>query len=201
MSWGDLVILLLILLFVTPFAQLTAAVARRRRARSRCERERGTRVLSLVLGTDLIATYGLPVARFETLPLPVELADAIAKTPSGTPIDLLVDMPAGLSFDPQPVAAALEAHQGVATLFVPRRALTGGSLLAHAAGRVALGSGAIVGDGGQTPLTADDLRAQGVSVEDGVPGCLAGYLGAFREPRRSRFVLPFYLALPRDRSS
>jgi hypothetical protein len=201
MDWVDVVILLSILLFVTPFAQLSVAAARRRRARGQCERERGTRVLSLVLGMDPIATYGLPVVRFETLPLPAELADAVAATPPGTPIDLLVDTPAGLAFDAQALVEALARHGAQTTLFVPRRALTAGLELAHAVDRVVLGTEAVVGDGREAPLHADELRAQGVRVEEGVPDCIAGYLGAFREPRRPRFALPFYVALPRRSST
>lgn len=197
LTWNNFVILLLILLFVTPFVELAVAVAVRRRARGRCERERGTRVLPLVLGMDLIATYGLPVARFETLPLPGELAAAIEKTSPETPIELLIDLPAGLVFEAQAVAEALRRHPAPTTAYVPRRALTAGAELARAVDRVVLGAGAVVGDEEERPLSATDLGAQGIAVEAGVPGCIEAYLGSFARPHRPRFVLPFYVAVPR----
>lgn len=198
MSWDNVAILLLALLFVTPPAQLSLAAARRRSARVRCERLRGTRLLPLVLGSDLIATYGIPIARFETLPLPGELAGAIAAVPADVPIDLLLDLPAGIPFEMPAVAAALAARTAPTTLIVPRRGLSGGAVLARAAGSVLMAPEATVADAEGRTLTAAGLRAEGVGVEENVPACVAEYLRRFGEPRRPHPTLPFYLALPRS---
>jgi hypothetical protein len=149
MGWGFWAILFLIFLLVTPVVQLTVGWARKGKAKRALERQQGTRVIPLILDLQTVATYGLPVARFEQLPLPNEVARAIRTTPLGRSIDLVVDLPGDVAFDMGPVTTALAERRAnasaPATLIVPRRALTGGIALVRAADAVLLGPGAVLG--------------------------------------------------------
>lgn len=144
MGWEFWAILFLIFVLVSPAAQLGVSWARRRRAQARLQAERGSRVIPVILSMGTIATYGLPLARFEELPLPPELVTAVAGTGATTPIDLIVDVPAGLDVDGKALAGALAAHGAPTTLIVPRQALSGGLDLARAVDTVMLGRGATV---------------------------------------------------------
>jgi|GEM_PF-3222823 len=178
MSWDYWAILFLIFMLVTPAAQIGVSWARRRWARGVLERRRDTLVVPIVLSMNTVATYGLPVARFEQLPLPEEVAAAIGAAPPERPIDIVVDMPAGLRFDPGPVALAIGERSATTTLVVPRSALSGGLTLARAADRVLLGAEATVGDGASpsgdrpgaggvdAPPAGDDERANVEAAND-----------------------------------
>jgi hypothetical protein len=218
MGWGFWAILFLIFMLATPALQLGVGAARKWRARRVLERERGARVVPLILDLQTVASYGLPIVRFEQLPLPGELARAIGTTAAGRPIDLVVDLPAGLPLDVFPVAAALAAHPAKTTLIVPRRALVGGLALARAADAVLLGPGAMLcgdlrgdadaptgGDAlparasrrGDTTCDLADLKDLGLPAGEELPAALPAYLARFREPRRPARRLPFYLSQPR----
>lgn len=199
MSWGTLTILWLIFLTVTPALQLGLVWARRRATRRRVERERGSHVIAIVHSLETVATYGVPLARFEQLPLEVEVVSAVHAVAPTQPIDLLVDLAPELPLDPRPVAAALRAHSGPVTMVVPRRALTAGASLAEAADALLLGDGACVSDVDTDPLDAAALRAQGLHVQDTVPDCFMSYLALFGEPAQPHRHWPPYIALRRHR--
>jgi hypothetical protein len=209
-------ILFLIFLLVTPAAQIGVSWARRRGARTTLERERGTRVVGVVLSMGTVATYGVPIARFEQLPLPEETAAAIAAAPPDRPLDVVVDMPAGLRYDPAPVAEAIAGRAAQTTVVVPRRALSGGLTLVGAAGRVLLGESATVADrvggGHEVPAPAGDrpsctrepvldasgLQGLGIDAEEGVPDEFFCYLDRLAGPRPPRRWFPFLIRVPRD---
>jgi len=207
MGWGTWAIIFLILLLVTPAAQIGVGWGRRQRARRKLERARGTRVVPIILGLETVATYGVPIARFEQLPLPGEVVAAISATPEDLPVDVVIDMPADLRFDAGPVAAALRERESPTTVFVPLRALTAGLTLARAADRVVLAPDAVIADTRRVPASAsgatagglhpDDLRRLGLTVEEGIPTDVEHYTGHFSEPSRPVHRLPFYIHVPR----
>ncbi len=205
MGWWSLILLLPLFLLVTPALQLAVGWGRQQRARVRLEEERGSRVIPLILSMEAVATYGIPLLRFEQLPLAEELVAAVAATAAGRPIDLVVDLPRDVDLDVAPLAAALAAHGASTTLLVPRRALTGGLTLAAVADTIVLGpAAAIAGDrpGHATPACgAADLRALGLPVEETLPEHLAGYLASFTPPQRPSGRLPFFISLPPAASS
>jgi len=217
MGWGSWMILFLIFLLVTPAAQIGVSWARRRGVRRTLEHERGTRVVGIVLSMGTVATYGVPLTRFEQLPLPEETAAAIAAAPPDRPLDIVVDLPAGLRYDPGPVAEAMAGRTAQTTVVVPRRALSGGLTLIGAADRVLLGEGATVADrvgaggheaaapAGERPsctsepsLDASGLRRLGIDAEEGVPDAFFCYLDRLAGPRPPRRGFPFLIRVPRD---
>jgi hypothetical protein len=200
MGWWSLIMLLPLFLLVTPAVQLGVEWGRRRRARLRLEKERGSRVIPLILSMETVATYGIPLLRFEQLPLTEELVAAVAEAGAGRPVDLVVDLPPDVDLDVAPLAAALAAHESPTTLLVPRRALSGGLTLAAVVDAIVLGpAAAIAGDrpGHATPTCGvADLRALGLPVEETPPEHLAGYLASFAQPQRPPGRLPFFISLP-----
>lgn len=205
MGWVSLILLLPLFLLVTPATQLGVGWGRRRRAGSRLEKERGSRVIPLILSMETVATYGIPLLRFEQLPLAEELAAAVSATAAGRPIDLVADLPLDVDLDVAPLAAALAAHKAPTTLLVPRRALTGGLTLAAVVDTIVLGpAAALAGDrpGRATPtLHAADLRTLGLHVEETLPEHLAAYLASFTPPQRPPGRMPFFISLPPATSS
>lgn len=171
MGWGLWPILFATLLLLTPAVQLGVAWERRRRARRRFEERCLCRVFPLVLSMGTVATYGLPLTRFEELPLPQEVAAWVAATPAGVTLYLLADLPARVDFDPAPVVAALAERAGPATLVVPRRALAGGLALARACGEVLLGPAALVADSTRSEAATDPASEPGgdAATADGAP--------------------------------
>jgi len=205
MGWLSWIMLLPFFLLVTPALQLGVGWGRRRRTRSRLEKERGSRVIPLILSMETVATYGIPLLRFEQLPLAEELVAAVAATGGGRPIDLVVDLPPDVDLDVAPLAAALAAHEAPTTLLVPRQALSGGLMLAAAVDAIVLGpAAAVAGDrpGHATPpLDAAALRTLGLQVDEALPEHLPEYLALFARPQRPSGRLPCFISLPPGRTS
>ena len=168
MSMLTVIMLLLLVAFISPVAQLLLAQARRARARQRIARAHMTQVVDLVLRMETVASYGLPIFHYISLPLTEEVVRDIRRTTPDAPLDLLVHLPPGVVVGAEAIARALLTHGGTVTLVVPRHAYSGGLLLALAADRVLLSEGALVG--------AVDLQVEG-------PAAARILLDRLRSPR------------------
>ena len=145
---------------------------------------RTSRVAALVYCREAVALFGFPVIRYATLSDPREVLAAIAATPPDTRLDLVVQLPRGLDLPIGEIAAALAAHHGEVTLFVPLYALSGGLELAQAADGAALGPRAAVAGAaaGSPALSARELRELGVTVREETPAELAAYMRLCPQP-------------------
>ena len=161
-------------------------VVEQRRARllRRLGARRASRVVALVYCQEAVALFGFPVIRYATLSDPREVLAAIAAVPRETPLDLVVQLPCSLELPIDEIAAALAAHGGQATLFVPLYALSGGLELAQAADMVVLGPRAAMAAAaeGSPALAAHDLRALGATVHVETPAELAAYMRLCPQP-------------------
>ena len=161
-------------------------VVERRRARllKRLGTRRTSRVAALTYCQEAVALFGFPVIRYAALSDPREVLAAIAATPPDMRLDLVVQLPRGLDVPIGSIAAALAAHRGEVTLFVPLYALSGGLELAQAAGAVVLGPRAAVAGAaaGSPALSAADLRKLGVTVHEEMPAELAAYMRLCPQP-------------------
>ena len=157
-----LIIAFLIVMFVTPWAQLVWVQARRAALRRRIARSRGTTIVDLAHRLETVACFGIPVAHWVSTPLTRETVRAIAAVPPAQPLDLVVQLPAGVALGTEAIARALLKHEGKVTLVVPQYALSGALLLALASDEVFVGEEATLGT---FDVRADGRLAAGILLE------------------------------------
>ncbi len=144
----DLSILLwifIVLSFLSPMVQRYATNYRRLRAIQRLEKQRSSRVITLIHRQESIALLGLPLSRFIDIDDSEALLRAIRLTPDNLPIDLVIHTPGGLVLAAEQIAQALVRRQGKVTVFVPHYAMSGGSLIAMAADEIVMDENAVLG--------------------------------------------------------
>jgi ClpP class serine protease len=145
MSVGDLLIIILIILVLSPIAQLKLTDWRRARVMAAIQKARGTRVVSLIHRQETMALLGLPVFRYIDIADSEEILRAIRLTPPEVPIDFIVHTPGGLVLATEQIAFALLRHPAPVTVFVPHYAMSGGTLLALAADAIVMDHNAVLG--------------------------------------------------------
>jgi ClpP class serine protease len=125
----------------------TAIMARRRRIISQLEKERKSKVITLIhrrepweeeeddeSGNEVITIEDSEFVLME-----------IRKTPDETPIDLIVHTPGGLALAAEMIAIAFKHHPAKTTVMVPFYAMSGGSLIALAADEIHMEPYAVLG--------------------------------------------------------
>ncbi|OGG46494.1 MAG: hypothetical protein A3F84_21445 [Candidatus Handelsmanbacteria bacterium RIFCSPLOWO2_12_FULL_64_10] len=115
------------------------------RLMQKIERQRGSRVITLIHRQEAMALLGFPVARFIDIEDSEALLRAIRLTPPEMPLDLIVHTPGGLVLAAEQIARALSQHPGKVTVFVPHYAMSGGTLLALAADEIRMDPHAVLG--------------------------------------------------------
>jgi ClpP class serine protease len=70
---------------------------------------------------------------------------AIELTDASVPIDLVIHTPGGLVLAAEQIARALANHQAEVTVMVPHYSMSGGTLIALAAGRILMAPSAVLG--------------------------------------------------------
>lgn len=119
--------------------------ARRVGALQRLGRARGSRAIALISRRETYRILGIPVLRHDDIDAPEAVLRAIGRTPSTTPIDLVLHAPAGLSLAAEQIAHALIRHPARVAVLVPHYALGGGTLIALAAEQIVLDPNAVLG--------------------------------------------------------
>lgn len=111
----------------------------------RLERQRGSRVITLIHRQEALAILGIPLARYITIEDSERVLQAIRATPADKAIDLILHTPGGLVLAAEQIAQALRQHQGPVTVFVPHYAMSGGTLIALVADHLHMDPGAVLG--------------------------------------------------------
>ncbi|MBI2887743.1 MAG: hypothetical protein HYY02_11105 [Chloroflexi bacterium] len=109
------------------------------------ERQRGSRVITLIHRQESMALLGIPIARYIDIDDSESILRAIHLTPSELPIDLILHTPGGLVLAVEQIAHALIRHKGRVTVFIPHYAMSGGTLLALAADEIVMDPNAVLG--------------------------------------------------------
>lgn len=141
---------LLLLLFVMgsamqPMLQERALASKRARKIAQIERERGTRVITMIHREERRQLFSIPVARMIDMEDAQDIIPAIQSTPPGKPIDLVLHTPGGLLLAAMQIARAVKAHPSKVTVHVPVYAMSGGTLIALAADEIALEPFSVLG--------------------------------------------------------
>jgi ClpP class serine protease len=109
------------------------------------ERQRDSRVITLIHRQETVSILGLPFGRYIDIDDSEQLLRAIRMTPPEMPIDLLLHTPGGLVLASDQIAYALKRHDGRVTVIVPHYAMSGGTLVALAADEILMDPDAVLG--------------------------------------------------------
>ena len=141
---------LLFLLFVAvsilqPMVQARLLANQRARQIGVIEKERGSRVITMIHRQETRSFFSIPVVRMIDLEDAQQIIPAIQQTPKDKPIDLILHTPGGVLLAAMQIARALKAHPARVTVHVPVYAMSGGTLLALAASEITMNPFAVLG--------------------------------------------------------
>jgi ClpP class serine protease len=118
---------------------------RRAQAIRAIEKSRASRVITMIHRQEKRSLFGFTVSRQIDLEDAQTIIAAIKDTPEDMPIDLVIHTPGGLVLAAMQIARALEAHKAKVTVYVPVYAMSGGTLIALAAGAIVLSEFSVLG--------------------------------------------------------
>jgi ClpP class serine protease len=130
---------------VQPVLKQRLLEATRKRLIARIERQRGSRVVLLVHRQESMSFLGFPIIRYIDVDDSEEVLRAIHLTDPAMPLDLVLHTPGGLVLAATQIARAVLKHKGKVTVFVPHYAMSGGTLIALAAGEIVMSEHAVLG--------------------------------------------------------
>ena len=142
--WNALWILFLLSAFM-PLVQARLLAMARLRFLRRLERQRRSRVITLIHRQESRTILGIPVARYIDIDDSEQVLRAIRLTPRDMPIDLILHTPGGLVLATEQIANALKNHQAKVTVIIPHYAMSGGTLLTLAADEILMDANAVIG--------------------------------------------------------
>jgi ClpP class serine protease len=137
-------VLILLQLFV-PLLRKRLLTARRLSIIRHLEKQRHSRVITMIHRQETMNLLGFPVARYIDIEDSEHVLRAIRMTPMEMPIDLVLHTPGGLVLASEQIACALKRHKGTVTVFVPHYAMSGGTLVALAADAIVMDPDAVLG--------------------------------------------------------
>jgi ClpP class serine protease len=138
-------ILILLFLFLVPFFQRRSVIARRYSAIRNIEKKRQSRVITMIHRQETMSLLGFSVARYINIEDSEQVLRAIRMTPAEMPIDLVLHTPGGLVLASEQIACALKRRKGKVSVFIPHYAMSGGTLVALAAGEIIMDPDAVIG--------------------------------------------------------
>jgi ClpP class serine protease len=137
--------LLLILILLFQWFRSPSLEGKRLEAIEAMQKERGTRVITLIHREETVSLFGIPVSKYITIDDAEAILRAIRLTQDEKPIDLIVHTPGGLVLAAAQIAHAIRKHKGKVTVFVPHYAMSGGTLIALAADEIVMDPNAVLG--------------------------------------------------------
>jgi ClpP class serine protease len=139
------VLFLLIVSTLQPMLQARYQAMLRTRQIAAIERERGSRVITMIHRQETRSFFSIPVSRMIDLEDAQQIIPAIQQTPPDMPIDLVLHTPGGMVLATMQIARAIRAHPSKVTVHVPVYAMSGGTLLAIAANEIVMDDFSVLG--------------------------------------------------------
>jgi ClpP class serine protease len=140
-----LIWLFIVLSSLTPTLQQRWTEAARVRIIHKLERDRHSRVITLIHRQETLSFLGIPFSRYIDIDDSEEVLRAIRLTSTEVPIDLIVHTPGGLVLAAEQIAHGLVRHKAKVTVLVPHYAMSGGTLIALAADEIVTDPNAVLG--------------------------------------------------------
>lgn len=141
----DILWLVFMLMTIAPLFTKQSRESARYRLIRQIERNRGTRVITLIHRQESASLFGLTFARHISIEDSEQLLRAIRMTDPKMPIDIVLHTPGGLVLATEQIAHAIQAHPAKVTVFVPHYAMSGGTLIALAADEIVMDPNAVLG--------------------------------------------------------
>jgi ClpP class serine protease len=145
MDIGNLFWIILLASAFYPMVQQRMLEAARLRLFARMEKERGSRVITLIHRQERFSLLGVPLMRFIDIEDSESVLRAIRMTPDDMPIDIILHTPGGMVLAAGQIAHALRRHPAPVTAFIPHYAMSGGTLIALAADQIVMDADAVLG--------------------------------------------------------
>jgi len=117
----------------------------RQRFIRKLEKQRGSRVITLIHRQEAMRIFGVPVVQYNVIDDSEAVVRAINLTDDDMPIDLIIHTPGGLVIAAEQIAWAVKRHKAKVTVFVPHYAMSGSTLIALAADDIAMDENAVLG--------------------------------------------------------
>jgi ClpP class serine protease len=128
-----------------PLLQARYQAMQRARQIAAIQRERGSRVITMIHRQETKSFFSVPVSRMIDLEDAQQIIPAIQETPADTPIDLILHTPGGVVLAVMQIARAIRAHPSKVTVHVPVYAMSGGTLIALAADEIVMDAFSVLG--------------------------------------------------------
>lgn len=145
MDIGNLFWIILLASAFYPMVQQRMLEAQRLRLFSQLEKQRNSRVITLIHRQERLNLLGLPLMRYIDIEDSESVLRAIRMTPDDMPIDIILHTPGGMVLAAGQIAHALRRHPATVTAFVPHYAMSGGTLIALAADQIVMDADAVLG--------------------------------------------------------
>jgi len=145
MSWTDIFWIFIMISALQPLIRQRLLESARQRLITRIERDRRSRVITLVHRQETMSLLGFPIFRFIDIDDAEQVIRAIHLTDREVPVDIILHTPGGLVLAALQIARALAKHPAPVTAFVPHYAMSGGTLIALAADRIVMSEHAVLG--------------------------------------------------------
>jgi len=144
-SLSTLFFVVVMAMLLQPMLAARLFAMRRQQAIRKIERQRRSRVITMIHRQERRSMLGMNVSRQIDLEDAQSVISAIKSTPDDMPIDLVLHTPGGLVLAAMQIARAVEAHPAKVTVFVPIYAMSGGTLIALAADEIVMGEFSMLG--------------------------------------------------------
>lgn len=145
MDLSTLLWLVLIVSTLQPLIQQRILLAQRQRAIRALEKERGTRLITLIHRREALSFFGFPFGRYIDIDDSEEVLRAIELTDPSIPVDVMLHTPGGLVLASEQIAKALIRHKAKVTVMVPHYAMSGGMIIALSADEIVMSPSAVLG--------------------------------------------------------
>jgi ClpP class serine protease len=145
MSFADLFWLFFVFTALQPVLRQRMLEAMRTRKIAQLEAKRGSRVILLVHRQETMRLLGFPLVRYIDINDSEDVLRAIQMTGDDVPLDLVLHTPGGLVLAAMQIAWAIHEHKSKVTVFVPHYAMSGGTLIAIAAGEIVMCKHSVLG--------------------------------------------------------
>lgn len=145
MTIGEFIWIFFLVSALQPILKQRLLETSRQRLIAKIERQRKSRVISLVHRQETMSLLGFPVFRYIDIDDSEKVLRAIKMTDPAVPLDILLHTPGGLVLAALQIARAIHTHEGKVTAFVPHYAMSGGTLIALAADEIVMSEHAVLG--------------------------------------------------------
>jgi len=142
---SQLILFFLIASTLQPLLQARFQAMRRSRQIAAIQKERGSRVITMIHRQETRSFFSVPVSRMIDLEDAQQIIPAIQETPADTPIDLILHTPGGMVLAAMQIARAINAHPSRVTVHIPVYAMSGGTLIALAADEIVMDTFSVLG--------------------------------------------------------